>query len=89
MPAYKLARKKQVVELQPVEVEVKEFAILGLEGDLVEFRSRVSSGTYLRSLAHELGQKLATARIWPACDERLWPNLPSNRASRWSRWPSR
>src|SRR5271165_6481384 len=58
VPAYKLARKKQEVELQPVEVEVKEFAILGLDGDLVEVRSRVSSGTYLRSLAHELGQKL-------------------------------
>jgi tRNA pseudouridine55 synthase len=58
VPAYKLARKKQEVELKPVEVEVNEFAILGLEGDLVEFRSRVSSGTYLRSLAHELGQKL-------------------------------
>ena len=58
VPAYKLARKKQEVELQPVEVEVKEFGILGLDGDLVTFRSRVSSGTYLRSLAHELGQKL-------------------------------
>ena len=60
VPAYKLARRRQEVELKPVEVEVKEFAIFGLERDLVEFRSRVSSGTYLRSLAHELGQKLDT-----------------------------
>ena len=44
--------------MQPVEVEVKEFAVLGLDGDLVDFRCRVSSGTYVRSLAHELGQKL-------------------------------
>ncbi len=58
VPAYKLARRKQGVELQPVEVEVKEFMILGLEADLAAFRSRVSSGTYLRSLAHEMGQKL-------------------------------
>ncbi len=58
VPAYKLARRKQEVELKPVEVEVKEFAILGLEGDQVGFRSRVSSGTYVRSLAHELGPKL-------------------------------
>jgi len=58
VPAYKLARRKQEVELKAVEVEVKEFAILGLDGNLVEFRSRVSSGTYVRSLAHELGQKL-------------------------------
>ena len=58
VPAYKLARKKQEVELEPVEVEVKEFTVLGLNGDLVDFRCRVSSGTYVRSLAHELGQKL-------------------------------
>ena len=58
VPAYKLARKKVDVELKPVEVEVREFAILGLEGEVAVFRSRVSSGTYVRSLAHELGQKL-------------------------------
>jgi tRNA pseudouridine55 synthase len=58
VPAYKLARKKLEVELVPVEVEVKEFTVLGLAGDLVDFRCRVSSGTYVRSLAHELGQKL-------------------------------
>ena len=58
VPAYKLARKKKEVELQPVEVEVREFVISNLADDLAEFRCRVSSGTYVRSLAHELGQKL-------------------------------
>jgi tRNA pseudouridine55 synthase len=58
VPAYKLARKRLEVELVPVEVEVKEFTVLGLSNDLVDFRCRVSSGTYVRSLAHELGQKL-------------------------------
>ncbi len=58
VPAYKLARKKQEVELKPVQVEVKEFAVLALNGDLAEFRCRVSSGTYVRSLAHDLGQEL-------------------------------
>jgi tRNA pseudouridine55 synthase len=58
VPAYKLARRKQDVELKPVEVEVKEFVVSGLDGEMVEFCCRVSSGTYVRSLAHELGQKL-------------------------------
>jgi len=58
VPAYKLARKKQEVELQPVQVEVREFAVENLQGELVEFRCRVSSGTYVRSLAHDLGQRL-------------------------------
>jgi|SRR5579862_3001559 len=58
VPAYKLARKKQDVALEPVEVEVKEFVITGLDDGAASFHCRVSSGTYVRSLAHELGQKL-------------------------------
>jgi len=60
VPAYKLARRKQEVELRPVEVEVREFAVFNLEGDRAGFNCRVSSGTYVRSLAHELGVKLGT-----------------------------
>jgi tRNA pseudouridine55 synthase len=58
VPAYKLARKKQEVELQPVEIEVKEFEILGMTEERVRFRARVSSGSYMRSIAHEMGQLL-------------------------------
>ena len=59
VPAYKLARKHQDVPLKPVTVEVKEFSIVGIEGERANFRARVGSGTYLRSLAHDLGRKLA------------------------------
>ena len=58
VPAYKLARKKQPVELKPVRVEIKEFEILSCENSSARFRAHVASGTYLRSVAHELGQKL-------------------------------
>jgi tRNA pseudouridine55 synthase len=58
VPAYKLARKKKEVEIEPVEVEVKEFVVSNLSRELAEFRCRVSSGTYVRSIAHEIGQKL-------------------------------
>ncbi len=58
VPAYKLARRKQEVELKAVEVEVREFEVTGTDRDTCQFRCRVSSGTYVRSLAHELGQKL-------------------------------
>ena len=56
VPAYKLARKKKEVELKPVKVEVREFEILGLESSRAHFRARVSSGTYMRSIAHDLGK---------------------------------
>lgn len=58
VPAYKLARKKREVQLEPVEIEIKEFEILGMQGDVASFRARVSSGTYIRSIAHEIGQAL-------------------------------
>jgi tRNA pseudouridine55 synthase len=58
VPAYKLARKHREVELQPVEVEVKEFEVLNWDGEQAHFRARVASGTYMRSVAHEMGQVL-------------------------------
>jgi tRNA pseudouridine55 synthase len=58
VPAHRLARRHQEVDLKPVEVEVKQFSILEFRDDLVQFECRVSSGTYVRSIAHELGEKL-------------------------------
>ncbi|HXC44118.1 MAG TPA: tRNA pseudouridine(55) synthase TruB [Candidatus Dormibacteraeota bacterium] len=58
VPAYKLARKQKEVVLQPVQVEVKEFVISSIDADRAHFRARVASGTYMRSIAHEMGQRL-------------------------------
>lgn len=58
VPAYKLARKKKEVPLKPVEVEIRELEITALEGDRARFRARVGTGTYLRSVAHDLGRDL-------------------------------
>lgn len=57
-PAYELARKKKPVELKPVLVEVFEYQLTGIEGSVARFVIECSSGTYIRSLAHEMGQKL-------------------------------
>ena len=59
VPAYKLARKKQEVTLKPVQVEIKEFKILDTNGtDEATFRAQVASGTYIRSVAHDMGFRL-------------------------------
>lgn len=58
VPAYKLARKQKEVILKPVQVEIKEFEILSVEGARARFRARVASGTYMRSVAHDMGQRL-------------------------------
>jgi tRNA pseudouridine55 synthase len=56
VPAYKLARKKKKVTLKPVQLEIKEFDILNLDGSRAQFLARVASGTYMRSVAHEIGK---------------------------------
>ncbi len=58
VPAYKLARRKAEVPLKPVRVEIKELEIFDVENDCARFRVRVSSGTYIRSLAHDIGRQM-------------------------------
>ncbi|MBK7929856.1 MAG: tRNA pseudouridine(55) synthase TruB [Bryobacterales bacterium] len=57
-PAYKLARRNIEVELKPVEVTVHSLELLGCEGDEARLRVHCSGGTYLRSIAHDLGQSI-------------------------------
>ena len=59
-PAYELARKNQAVELKPVPVEIFEYKLLEIEGPIARFSIECSSGTYIRSLAHDMGQKLGS-----------------------------
>jgi tRNA pseudouridine55 synthase len=58
---YELARRGEEVPLEPKEVTVYQFAPQSeLAGDSIQFRLACSSGTYARSLAHELGNALGT-----------------------------
>ena len=56
--AYELARKSVAVELEPVPVHVYELALLDTSGPDARLRVHCSGGTYMRSLAHDLGQAL-------------------------------
>lgn len=55
-PAYELVRKKIEVVLQPVEVTIHSAEILECEGNTARLKVHCSAGTYLRSIAHDLGQ---------------------------------
>jgi tRNA pseudouridine55 synthase len=57
-PAYKAARRGETVVLKPVSLTIEEFAIGELEGDCAEFTMRISSGGYVRSVAHDMGRAL-------------------------------
>jgi len=59
-PAYELARKKKEVELKPVEVELFEFRLTEIAGSVARFVIECSSGTYVRALAQEMGEKVGS-----------------------------
>ncbi|MEP7280314.1 MAG: tRNA pseudouridine(55) synthase TruB [Bacteroidota bacterium] len=56
--AYELARRGLSIELEPRKLFIKEFLIVSVEGPLVHFRVVCSTGTYIRSLANDLGAAL-------------------------------
>jgi tRNA pseudouridine55 synthase len=58
VPAYKLARRNIHVDLAPVKVSIYELTLLDVEGARARLRVRCSAGTYIRSIAHQLGISL-------------------------------
>src|SRR5438128_11509260 len=54
-PAYELARKNIAVDLAPVEVQVYELSVLGIDGPDVRIRAFCWAGTCLRVIAHGPG----------------------------------
>lgn len=56
---YNKARRNEKVDVKSRNVEVTQFLIEKFENPDIYFRIRCSKGTYIRSLAHDLGQQLA------------------------------
>jgi len=56
--AYELARKGLKVELSPVKVKIYQIEILNYFFPYLEIKVSCSSGTYIRSLANDIGEKL-------------------------------
>jgi len=57
-PAYLLARKGEKVELKPRKVKIYEIRILNYNWPTLKIEVTCSSGTYIRSLANDIGEKL-------------------------------
>ena len=55
---YELARQGKEVKLEPRNVTISLFEITAIEMPVVHFRVVCSTGTYIRSLAHDFGQAL-------------------------------
>jgi tRNA pseudouridine55 synthase len=58
VPLYKLARKGEEIEREQRFIRVMSWDLLRFESPEIDFRLRCTKGTYVRTLAHDLGQKL-------------------------------
>jgi tRNA pseudouridine55 synthase len=58
VPLYKSARKGQEIEREPRFIRVMSWELTGLALPRFDFRLRCTKGTYVRTLAHDLGEKV-------------------------------
>ncbi len=58
--AYKLAREGKEVKLEPRTVKIHSLEVVDYNYPKLKIVTEVSSGTYIRSLAEDIGQKLGT-----------------------------
>lgn len=56
--AYEFARKGQEVEMKPARITISDLEILSFRSPILVLRVRCSKGTYIRSLARDLGAEL-------------------------------
>ena len=76
---YELARQGKEVKLEPRKITIKEFEITGIELPVVHFRVVCSTGTYIRSLANDFGEKLGCgAYLSSLCRTRIGEFLLSD-----------
>lgn len=70
--AYELARAGEVAELKKREVEIKEFEVVTIDLPRIDFRVVCSKGTYIRSLARDIGESLGVGAYLSAlCRTRI------------------
>jgi len=60
VPLYRFARKNQEVPREPIQVNIYYLNILAVRRDEMDFEVKSSPGTYIRVLAHDLGEILGT-----------------------------
>ena len=62
---YKLARQGQIVERQPSNIEIYDIELFDYnpQSSILNLKVKCSTGTYIRTLAHDIGQKLGTGAI--------------------------
>jgi tRNA pseudouridine55 synthase len=58
IPLYKMARKGQEIKREPRKIHIYSFEITEFDNPFVKFRVKSTKGTYVRTLAHDIGHDL-------------------------------
>jgi len=58
VPLYKLARKGKEIEREPRFIRISRLELLEIDSPSLQFCVACSKGTYIRTLAHDIGEKL-------------------------------
>ncbi len=58
--AYKMARDNQAFEMKPRKIKIVDFKILQFDKENIQYRARVSKGTYIRTLSETIAEKLGS-----------------------------
>ncbi len=83
-PLYKLARQGIEIEREPRPVSIYRLELLRLDGDIMELAAHCSRGTYIRTLAEDIGEDLGCGAhitalrrtgVGPFCDPSRWLTL--------------
>ncbi len=70
--AYQLARQGREIKMEPRKITISEFEITGIELPVIKFRVVCSTGTYIRSLANDVGALLGSgAYLSSLCRTRI------------------
>jgi len=62
-PLYELARRGMMTPVKSKEVTISDAQVVSMDLPSISFRVRVSSGAYVRSLVHSLGQRLKCGAV--------------------------
>ena len=77
-PSYRRARRGEEFQLEPRRIRLDRVELAGYEPPVLSIEVECSAGTYLRSIAHDLGRALGTgAHLWELSRPRSGPFLLS------------
>lgn len=77
-PSYRRARRGEEFRLEPRRIRLDRVELAGYEPPVLSIEVECSAGTYLRSIAHDLGRALGTgAHLWELSRTRSGPFLLS------------